>query len=47
MKMKLLGLLLGSLITFGAAWAEDRKGDDVRKDPPPREGGRDGDQRFD
>ena len=47
MKMKLLGLLLGSLITFGAAWAEDPK-EDARKDPPPpREGDRDGNRRVD
>ena len=39
MKITLLGLLLGSVMMIGVAWAEDREGDGARKDrPPPREG---------
>ncbi|MGE4549784.1 MAG: hypothetical protein AAEJ57_00225, partial [Opitutales bacterium] len=45
MKTKLLALLLGNLMAVGALLAEDREGDDNRKDQPtPREGDRDGDQ---
>lgn len=41
MKIKWLGLLLGSLVLFGSSWAEDREDAADRRDPPVvREGDR-------